>query len=66
MTTNQQLSYTVEDAVQVTGLSRSRLYQAIRAGSLTTWKAGKRRMVSRKALEQFISRLERESQGRAA
>lgn len=66
MSQNQCLSYTVEDAVLVTGLSRSRLYEAIRAGSLPTWKAGRRRMVSRKALEQFIARLESESQGRAA
>lgn len=66
MLTDQKLSYTVEEAVAVTSLARSRIYQAIGDGTLRTIKAGRRRMVSRKALEDFIAKLERESAGRAA
>lgn len=66
MSTDQKLSYTVEEAVAATGFARSRIYQAIGDGTLRTIKAGRRRMVSRKALEDFIAKLERESAGRAA
>jgi len=60
------MSYTVEEAVDVTGLSRSRLYAAIASGQLKTFKAGRRRMVSAKALQDFITNLERESAGARA
>lgn len=66
MLENQKLSYTVDEAVDATGLTRSRVYQAIGERQLKTFKAGRRRMVSRKALEDFIAKLERESAGRAA
>lgn len=66
MTPNQKLSYSVEDAVALTSLSRSRIYQAIAAKELATFKAGRRRMVSRKALEDFITKLERLSAKGAA
>jgi hypothetical protein len=64
MVSSQKLSYTLEEAQHVTGFARSRLYQAIAEGVLLTFKAGRRRMVSRKALEDFISKMEK--QGRAA
>lgn len=62
----QRLAYTVEAACEVTGLTRTRIYRAIADGSLTTFKAGRRRMVSAKALEVFIAELERQSNGKAA
>lgn len=61
-----KLSYTVEEAAKATGLSRSRLYLEIASGALVTWKSGRRRMVTHKALEAFIAKCERESAGRAA
>lgn len=64
--TKHRLSFTVDEACEVTGFCRSRLYQAITDGTLTTFKAGRRRMVSAKALEDFISKLERESARKAA
>lgn len=64
MTTNQTLSYKVEDAVKVTGLSRSRIYQAIGTGELRSFLAGKRRMVTAAALQEWIAKLEQASQGR--
>lgn len=63
---NSALSYTVEGAVVATGLTRSRLYEAIKQGSLKTFTVGRRRMISAKALEQFIAKLERDSQDKAA
>lgn len=63
---SQQLSYTVEGAVQATGLTRTRMYAAIADGSLRSFKDGRRRMISAKALEEFIAKLERDSTGRAA
>lgn len=66
MQANQSLSHTLEAAVTLTGITRSRLYQAIASGELATFKVGRRRMVSRKALEDFIARLERQSAERGA
>ena len=63
---NQRISYNVEEAIGVTGLNRSAIYCAIRNGSLKTFKNGRRRMVSRKALEDYVSKLEREGAGAAA
>jgi excisionase family DNA binding protein len=61
-----KLSYTMEQAAAATGFTRSRLYQAIADGSLQSLKAGRRRLISRRALEAFVVKLERESAGRAA
>lgn len=57
---NQRISYNIEEAIGVTGLNRTALFKAIRNGSLKTFKTGRRRMVSRKALEEYISKMERD------
>nr|WP_304945138.1 helix-turn-helix domain-containing protein [Xanthomonas euvesicatoria] len=49
-----KLSYTVEQAIAATGMSRSAFYKAISKAGLVTFKLGKRRMVSARALQQFI------------
>ena len=61
-----RLSYTIEGAVKATDLTRTRLYGAIKDGELRSFKDGRRRMISAKALEEFIAKLERDSNGRAA
>jgi excisionase family DNA binding protein len=61
-----KLAYGIEQAADVLGISRSRAYQAIATGELQTYKDGRRRMVSAKALEAYVAKKERESQGRAA
>lgn len=66
MAENQKLSYTVPEAIAATGLTRTRLYGAIAEGDLQSFKDGRRRMISARALEAFITKLERESAGRAA
>lgn len=63
----KRLSYTIEEACEVTGMARTRIYRAIADSSLSSFLAGRRRMVSARALEEFIAKLERDSQqGRAA
>lgn len=66
MNETAKVSYTMEGAAAATGFTRSRLYKAIADGTLRTIKAGRRRMVSRKALEDYVARLERESARGAA
>jgi len=64
MPNNQALSYGVDDVVRSTNLSRSRVYLAISSGELRSFKAGKRRMVTAAALQEWIKSLEQASQGR--
>ncbi|KGM55370.1 hypothetical protein N799_07265 [Lysobacter arseniciresistens ZS79] len=66
MNAPKRLSYTVDEACDVTGFNRNQFYRAIADGDLTTFKVGRRRMVSAKALEDFIKRLESRAQGRDA
>ncbi len=42
-----RISYSVEDAAEETGIGRSYLYLAIKAGELATLKLGKRRLIMR-------------------
>jgi hypothetical protein len=67
MDQSNEISCTLERAQELTGYSRQRLYQAISAGRLKTWKAGRRRMTSPKYLREMIELDQRASeQGRAA
>lgn len=49
-----KLSYTVGQAVDVTGASRTRIYLAIASSQLKTFKLGRRRLMTRDALEAWI------------
>jgi len=55
---SEALSYTVDQAVQVTGFNRNRIYDLIKHGQLRTFKAGRRRFISADALRDCISSLE--------
>lgn len=55
------LSYTVEQATKVTGLGRTAIYRLIATNEIQTFKVGKRRMVSVRALQAFIEKKEREA-----
>ncbi|WCE03160.1 helix-turn-helix domain-containing protein [Pseudoxanthomonas sp. JBR18] len=55
-----KMSYTVDQALSVTGLNRNAFYAAISRGELVTFKIGRRRMVSVRALQEFIERKEKE------
>lgn len=57
----ERLSYTVDEACAVTGLNRNALYRAIALGQLNTFKVGRRRMVSARALREYIQVKEKET-----
>lgn len=62
----ERLSYTVDEACAVTGLNRNAIYRAITLGQISTFKVGRRRMVSIRALREFIEAREKEASGGAA
>jgi excisionase family DNA binding protein len=48
------LAYSVDEAAQLTGLSRDLLYDEMRRGNLDYLKIGRRRLITRQHLEQFL------------
>ncbi|AMU99413.1 excisionase family DNA-binding protein [Xanthomonas citri] len=56
-----RLSYTLEEASEVTGLGRTTFYQQIALNQIRTFKVGRRRLVSAQALREFIEKKEREA-----
>jgi excisionase family DNA binding protein len=62
----QKLAYTIEEAASIVGRTRTALYDAICKGEIDSYRDGKRRMVSRRALEVYVARKEAESVGRKA
>lgn len=55
--TTQPLAFTITGAVSYSGLSRSRLYELIRAGDLPSLTVGGRRMIYRSDLDAFFANL---------
>jgi excisionase family DNA binding protein len=54
-----KLGYTVAEAVALTGVSRTRLYQENKAGRLKFVKIGRRTLVTRTDLEAWLDLLRR-------
>ena len=52
------ISYPIEAAMRRLAIGRTKLYELIASGELDTYTIGKRRYVSRSAIERFIARLE--------
>ena len=50
----ERLAYSVDEAAQLTGLSRDLLYDQMRRGKLTYVKVGRRRLITRHHLQQFL------------
>jgi len=50
----EKLSFTIDQAVEATGASRTRIYQAIASSQLKTFKLGRVRLMTREALEAWI------------
>jgi len=50
----EQLAYSVSEAACLTGLSRDLLYDQMRRGNLPYVKIGRRRLITRQHLEQFL------------
>ena len=51
------LSYSVDETCKITGLGRTKLYDAINNGSLPARKFGKRTIILRADLEKFLNSL---------
>lgn len=66
MNVSTKLAFGIEEAADALGISRSRIFQAINTGELSSYKDGRRRMVSAKALAAYVAAKERQGQARAA
>jgi excisionase family DNA binding protein len=51
----ERLAYSVDEASRLTGLSRDLLYDQMRQGNLDYLKVGRRRLITRQHLEQFLA-----------
>ena len=49
-----RLAYSVDEAARLTGLSRDLLYDQMRRGNLASVKVGRRRLITRQHLQQFL------------
>ena len=49
-----RLAYSVDEAARLTGLSRELLYDEMRRGNLAYVKVGRRRLITRQHLNQFL------------
>jgi excisionase family DNA binding protein len=50
-----RLAYSVDEAARLTGLSRDLLYDEMRRGNLKYLKIGRRRIITRQHLDQFLA-----------
>jgi excisionase family DNA binding protein len=50
----ERLAYSVEETARLTGLSRDLLYDQMRCGNLPYLKVGRRRLITRHHLRQFL------------
>jgi excisionase family DNA binding protein len=50
----ERLAYSVNEVAHLTGLSRDLLYEQMRRGNLPYVKLGRRRLITRQHLEQFL------------
>jgi excisionase family DNA binding protein len=50
----ERLAYSVDEAARLTGLSRDLLYDQMRLGNLAYLKVGRRRLITRQHLQQFL------------
>jgi len=51
---NVRIAFSVAEAAQITGLSRDLLYDQMRCGKLSYIKVGRRRIITRQHLNQFL------------
>jgi excisionase family DNA binding protein len=53
---NDRLTMTVPEVAEVVGISRAHAYELIRLGRIPSLRLGRRLVVPKKALEEFIER----------
>lgn len=51
------LTVTIPEAVKLTGISRSAIYEALKRGDLSARKAGRRTLIAFAELEEFVTKL---------
>ncbi|MCA3632094.1 MAG: helix-turn-helix domain-containing protein [Methylobacterium sp.] len=51
------ITVTIPEAVKVTGISRTSIYEALKRGDLTAKKAGRRTLISYPDLQAFLASL---------
>ena len=54
------LAYGIEQAAELIGKSRSAMFVAVAGGEIQSYKDGRRRVVSARALSEYVARKERE------
>lgn len=52
-----KIVYTINEVIELTGLSRSKIYQEIREGRLKAKKCGRRTLVTSEALQNWSEQL---------
>lgn len=52
------LAYTIKDAVKLTGISRSRLYEELKAGNLIAKKSGRNTLIPHESIENWLKNLD--------
>ncbi len=57
-TDSQKLSYNPEEAAEVISKSRTGVYALIASGELKSYKDGRGRRITRRALEEYVARKE--------
>jgi excisionase family DNA binding protein len=57
LTSEQRRLYSMEQVALILGLSRTKVYQLVRSGDLVSVKIGKRRMVFRESIDEYVERL---------
>lgn len=57
----ERLSVSPADAARLTGVGRTKLYEAIGSGALRSLKIGKRRLIMIEALRDWLAAAEREA-----
>jgi excisionase family DNA binding protein len=62
----QKMAYGLEEAAAAIGVTRTRAYQLIQKGELRSYLDGRRRMISAKALQEYVTAKEKAAQSRAA
>lgn len=52
---SDRLTYSVNDVIELTGLSRATIYRQMNAGHLAYLKVGSRTLIKREAIEAFLN-----------
>jgi excisionase family DNA binding protein len=54
----ERLAFSIEEAAETLGVSRDHIYDLLRTGQLRSIKSGRRRLITRGAIEAYLALLE--------